>query len=204
MSATLVAGDDDPYRLPAPTPDSPVVLDRWISPDNHHPNSRYRDEVWSLAPLIDNPATSLVSIHWKNSPAEVHDQLKMIAWATINGELRPSYLRTRAVAARSRMGAAELVMTCHEWMIMAQWLVERGIRSLSDCSSDDYTAYAAHRGSDATRTYMERVLGRLTDLWAYDQLTAHPAGVPQPPLGSRGFGRLPARRAGRQRGGERN
>jgi hypothetical protein len=51
---------DDPYVLPMPAGDTPVVLPRWISPGNLHPNSRYRDMVWSLAPLIDNPSTGLV------------------------------------------------------------------------------------------------------------------------------------------------
>ncbi len=47
----------DPYVLSMPSPDSPVVLPEWISPGNTHPNSRYQDLIWSVAPLIDNPGT---------------------------------------------------------------------------------------------------------------------------------------------------
>ncbi|MEZ0095761.1 hypothetical protein [Streptacidiphilus sp. EB129] len=161
-----------------PSPDSPVVLARRISSGNRHPNSRYRDPTWSLAPLIDNPGASLVSIHWKNSPEGMRDQLKQTAWALINGELRPTYLQSRGVAARSRASASELVETCRQWMAMAQWLAELGIHSLSECGPVDFAAYAAHRGGEgADRSYMERFLDRLTDLWAFDQLTARD-GVP--------------------------
>ena len=52
---TAVAAEADPYVLPVPAPDSPVVLSKRVSPGNPHPVSRYQDLVWSLAPLIDNP-----------------------------------------------------------------------------------------------------------------------------------------------------
>ncbi|MCX5063694.1 hypothetical protein OG895_43140 [Streptomyces sp. NBC_00201] len=41
MTSALV-DEVDPYVLPMPTPDSPVVLDRWISPSNRHPNGPLR------------------------------------------------------------------------------------------------------------------------------------------------------------------
>ncbi|WP_198520333.1 hypothetical protein [Kitasatospora sp. CB02891] len=57
MTATQAGTGADPYVLPMPNPDSPVVLAKWISPGNTHPNSRYRDPFWAMAPLIDNPAS---------------------------------------------------------------------------------------------------------------------------------------------------
>ncbi|MEU4115838.1 integrase [Kitasatospora sp. NPDC028055] len=178
---TTAAIELDPYILSMPTADSAVVLPKWISPTNDHPNGRYRDLVWPLAPLIDNPASSLVSIHWKNCPEEMRDQLKQVAWAMINGELRPSHLKQRGAAARGRASASELSTTCREWMRLARWLVKRGTTDLADCSPDDFAAYAAYRKAEGiSREDGKKLLGRLTDLWAFDQLTASPLGVVQP------------------------
>ncbi|MDQ0810234.1 hypothetical protein QFZ63_001948 [Streptomyces sp. B3I7] len=42
---TALTLDADPYVLPLPGPESPVVMDRWISAGNTHPNSRYSEGV---------------------------------------------------------------------------------------------------------------------------------------------------------------
>ncbi|SDP65511.1 hypothetical protein [Lentzea jiangxiensis] len=172
---------DDPYVLPMPAGDSPVVLPRWISPGNVHPSSRYRDMVWSLAPLIDNPSTGLVSVHWKNCPAPLRNHVKRIAWTMINGQLRPTQLKTRGHRARARTSAGEQRDTCLEWMRLARWLHARGIGDLAACAGDDWAAYAEHRRSGGIgRGPAGLMLSRLTDLWAFDGLTAHPTGVTRP------------------------
>jgi hypothetical protein len=102
---TAVAAEADPYVLPVPAPDSPVVLPRWIGPGNPHPVSRYRDLTWSLAPLIDNPSTHLWKLCWKECPGQLRGPLRLAAWAMINGELRPTYLQPCGHQARAKPDA---------------------------------------------------------------------------------------------------
>ncbi|MGW1277262.1 integrase [Streptomyces tsukubensis] len=171
-----------------PTPDSPVVLARWISPGNTHPNSRYDDLVWFLAPLIDNPGESLRKIYWKNCPVPLRGQVRLATWTMINGELRPTYLKTRGVAARARTSPAEALETCREWMRLARWLHKLGVTELSSCTDAEWRAYAAERfSSGMSRESAVDICASLTDLWAFDQLSAHPAGVTLPPWETEGI-----------------
>ncbi|MFE2729057.1 hypothetical protein [Kitasatospora sp. NPDC059327] len=180
MSTTLAAADD-PYVLPAPAPDTPVVLPQWINAGNHHPGSRFRDAVWSLAQLVDSPGTSLLAVHWRRCPPVLRDQLKTVAWTMINGQLRPTRLQGRGVRARGRSSAAEMADTCREWIRLARWLHERGIDDLAACTQDHWAAYTARRWEDGvSRNSGERIPGRLTALWAFDRLTARPAGIAEP------------------------
>ena len=196
------AAEADSYVLPLPAPGGPVVLPKWISPGNRHPVSRYEDLTWSLAPLIDNPSGHLCSIRWQGCPAPLQDPLRLAAWAMINGELRPTYLHARGPHARGRNSAAGMAETCREWMRLARWLHGRGITSLAACTQTQWRAYAAGRVKDGTsREHVRKVLGNLTDLWAFDQLTARPSGITRPPWETEGInGYLPA--AGRAVHGE--
>jgi integrase len=198
---SAVAAEADPYLLPAPAPGSPVVLPERISPGNSHPVSRYQDLTWSLAPLIDNPGVHLWKIHWRNCPAQLRGPLRQAAWAMINGELRPTYLQTRGAGARGRNSATTISDTCREWMRFARWLHERGITSLAAWTGDEWRDYVAGRVSRVSRDHAVKILGQLTDLWAFDQLIACPSGITRPPWESEGAdGYLPA--AGRTAGGE--
>ncbi|MFD0076032.1 integrase [Streptomyces sp. NPDC127166] len=177
-----------------PTSDSPVVLSRWISPGNTHPNARYDDLVWFLAPLIDNPSESLRKIYWKNCPAPLRGQVRLATWTMINGELRPTYLKTRGVAARARTSPMEMLETCQEWMRLAHWLHKLGITELASCTDAQWRAYVAERFSGGmSRGSAVGVCASLTDLWAFDQISAYPAGVTLPPWETEGIdGFLPA------------
>ncbi|MFC9636322.1 integrase [Streptomyces mirabilis] len=170
-----------------PTPDSPVVLPRWIRPGNPHPNSCYQELVWSLAPLIDNPGTSLHAIRWKHCPQVLRGQVKLLAWTMINGQLRPTYLKSRAPRSRARGGATDMRDTCREWMRLARWLHQRGITDLAACTEHEWNAYVAERLTHGgSRSHVERVLGWLTDLWAFDQLSARPLEIAPPPWETEG------------------
>ena len=198
---TAVAAEADPYLLPAPAPGSPVVLPERISSANPHPVSRYQDLNWSLAPLIDNPGVHLWKIHWKDCPAQLRGPLRQAAWAMINGELRPTYLQTRGAGARGRSSATTISDTCREWMRFARWLHERGITDIAACAGVEWRDYAAGRVNGVSRDHAVKILGQLTDLWAFDQLTACPSGITRPPWESEGAdGYLPA--AGGTAGGE--
>lgn len=184
---TTIAVDNDPYVLAVPGPDSPVVTPQWVTPGNSHPNSRYRDPVWSLGPLIDNPGVHLYTIRWKNCPATVLGQLKRVAWVMINGRLRPTYLRNRGVNFRSRMAAGGMQENCNEWMRFARWVHERHhVTSLGSCTEEVWRAYMAERCQDLSRDHAKSISSHLSDLWAFDQLSAEPTGVAQPPWEVRG------------------
>ncbi|MFI7300716.1 hypothetical protein [Streptomyces sp. NPDC050121] len=43
------AAHHDPYILPMPTPDTPVVLPHLVLPMHAHINGRYADWIWPLA-----------------------------------------------------------------------------------------------------------------------------------------------------------
>lgn len=190
---TAVAAEADPYLLPAPAPGSPVVLPERISSANPHPVSRYQDLTWSLAPLIDNPGVHLRKIHWKDCPPQLRGPLRQAAWAMINGELRPTYLQTRGSGARGRSSATTIYDTCREWMWLARWLHEHGITGIAACAGDQWRDYAAGRVNRVSRDHAVKILGQLTDLWAFDQLTACPSGITRPPWESESAdGYLPA------------
>ncbi|MER5357064.1 integrase [Streptomyces sp. NPDC002785] len=199
---TATATEDDPYVLPMPSPDSPVVLRKWIRPSNPHPVSRYQDLIWPLAPLIDNPGTRLINVHWEKCPDRIRGQLKLPAWTMINGQLRPTRLRSRGMASRPRSSAEDMVSTCREWMRLARWLEKRGITDLAACTEDEWRQYPEERWKDGVgRGRAEKVLAWLTDLWLFDQLSAHPSGIARPPWDSEGIDDfLPA--ASNQGGGE--
>ncbi|WP_331732107.1 integrase [Streptomyces sp. NBC_00989] len=185
---TSPAAENDPYLLALPGPGSPVVLPRWISDGNTHPGARYADPVWPLAPLIDNPGTRLVKIHWKNCPASLLGEVKLAAWTMINGQLRPTYLQDRGAAARPRASAGETLVTCGEWMRLARWLHERRITSLGECTEEVWRVYLSDRWKGGvSRGHAEKVCGWLSDLWAFDQLSARPAGVARPPWENEGI-----------------
>ena len=68
------------------------------------------------------------------------------------------------------------------WKQLAQWLEGRGIRSLADCSTSVLHDYGLHlRDTHHKRGLVLRVLVSLTRLWAFDQLSARPNGIGQPP-----------------------
>lgn len=185
---TVPVAEADLYLLPIPAPDSPVVLPKWISPGNVHPVSSYQDLVWSLAPLIDNPSTSLCKVDWMKCPEELRSQVRLTAWMMINGELRPTYLKTRPATARARGSVEDMQDTCRQWIRLARWLRARGITDLAACTDDEWRAYAAERcTSGIGRVRAERILGQLTDLWAFDQLSVHPSGFTRPPWESEGI-----------------
>ncbi|MEU6321495.1 integrase [Streptomyces sp. NPDC047009] len=184
---TGLAVEKDPYVLPMPAPDTLVVLPHWISPGNTHPNSRYQDPIWFLAPLIDNPSTRLLRLGWKKCPDPLREQVKLAAWTMINGQLRPTFLTTRGVRARARTSAEDMRTTCAEWKRLARWLHKHGVTSLAACGEAQWRAYAAERCQNVSRGRAEWIYAALTDLWAFDQLSASLAGITRPPWDSEGI-----------------
>ncbi|WP_308368075.1 integrase [Streptomyces sp. ISL-36] len=184
---TALTIEADPYILPLPRPDSLVVLDRWISAGNTHPNSRYDDDIWSMGPLIDNPGDSIHKINWRACPAGLRSEFRRLVWVLINGELRPTYIRERGFQNRTRDGVLSMRDNILQWLKFARWLDRQGVSRLSDCTMEHWKAYAAKCTSGCTRGHAQTVLRWLSDLWAFDQLSVSPCGVTRPPWEDEGI-----------------
>jgi hypothetical protein len=100
----------------------------------------------------------------------------------INGELRPTFLKERGARLRSRLSATRIKDAVECWMHLATWLNARSITTLATCDSKVLHDYGQHLLSEHTgRANVERILGALTRLWAFDQLSAQPTGIGRPP-----------------------
>jgi hypothetical protein len=70
---------------------------------------------------------------------------------------------------------------------LARWLHERRITSLGDCTQDVWRGYLSERwNGGVSREYAEEICTYLSDLWAFDQLSANPAGIARPPWEAEG------------------
>ncbi|MFF2167637.1 integrase [Streptomyces sp. NPDC058175] len=173
------APDPDPYLLPLPQPETPVVLPhRVVVPDTGH----YAQAIWPLAALSANPSGTTAALWWIRCPAAFDGELRLAAWTMINGELRPAYVRERGVRMRSRLGSDRAKSTVTDWFALAKWLDARGITTLADCDTNVLHAYGHHLlGKAFARSRTQSVLASLTRLWAFDQLSACPSGIGRPP-----------------------
>ncbi|MER6126864.1 integrase [Streptomyces sp. NPDC001795] len=88
--------------------------------------------------------------------------------------------------------------TCREWMRLARWLRKRGVTELAACTEDVWRDYAEVRwANDVSRRQAVKIMSRLTDLWAFDRISAHPSGISRPPWDTEGVDDfLPASRDG--------
>jgi hypothetical protein len=168
----------DPYKLPLPTPGTPVVPARLTVAMHAHLNSRFADPVWPLAALSANPSARKDAIHWHNCPTVFRDQLRLTTWTMINGELTPTFLKQRSVRLRSRLSVAGLSDTVRSWMHLATWLAAQGITTLAACDTSTLHHYGQHLlGQHANRLTVGSILVALARLWGFDQLSARPTGV---------------------------
>lgn len=167
MTAAL---DLDPYLLPLPAPDSPVVLPHRATSLHAHLNGRYADPAWPLAPLTGNPSVTKVVIGWDRWPAAFRDEMRLAAWNLINGQLRPAFLHARGTTMRSRLGLSGVHYTIEHWKALAAWLADRGIGRLADCGPDILHEYGLHvRDSGRSRSVVAKILVSLTRLWALNR-----------------------------------
>jgi hypothetical protein len=174
-------------RFVEPGPDTPVVLPQFVVAIHADLNARYGDAAWSLGPLTANPSTSKPVINWSNCPTGLADELRLATWTMINGELRPTFMQARGSRLRSRSSTSPTYGMVLMWMQLATWLQAQGVQSLADCGSGVLHAYGQHLLSTHThRDDTRRMLGAVTRLWAFDQLSAKPAGIGRPPWDVRG------------------
>ncbi|MFJ9321081.1 integrase [Streptomyces globisporus] len=204
MTAITLAADLDPYLLPMPGPATLVVPEHLTAAVHAHLNALYHNRVWPLAPLSENPSAKATTIHWYHCPDVFDEQIRLVAWTMINGQLRPTFLKERTTRMRPRLGAGRTSDTVYAWFYLATWLTEQGIDTLANCDSNMLHAYGRHlRDQHTGRMRTLDILVALTRLWAFDQLSAVPAGIGRPPWDERGVDDyLPAESGGEAAGGE--
>jgi hypothetical protein len=180
--STTPAAETDPYLLPLPGPASPVVLPHHVNPLHAHLNARYAGHAWPLASLTQNPSVSKKTIYWRRCPAVFREEIRLAAWNLINGQLRPTYLRECGTRLRARISLGEIDLAISQWIKLAAWLEGRGIYRLAECDTDVLHDYGEQcRDSGIGRQRVCKILGTVTRLWAFDQLSARPNGIGQPP-----------------------
>ncbi|MFC5724163.1 integrase [Streptomyces gamaensis] len=181
------APEPDAFRLPLPTPTTPVVPPHRVSAQHAHLNARYAEPTWPMAPLIENPSQPRKSIFWDRCPQALREELRLMAWTLINGELRRIFLKNRGVTMRSRPSANETPATVIRWTQLAKWLDERGLPALADCTRPVLHEYGLFvRDTAASRQMAVKALTAVTRLWAYDSLSARPTGIARPPWDEHG------------------
>ncbi|WP_370123666.1 hypothetical protein [Streptacidiphilus sp. MAP12-33] len=186
-----------PIRDSLPHPATLVIPAHLAIRDHGHLNSAFRDAVWSLAPLIDDPSQDLTSIDWRTCPGGFREPLRLIAWVFLNRELQATFLRARGRRMRGRLSARVARETVGQWVHLACWLTDRGVHELTDCHQGLLHDYAlALRDTGPGRAHVHKQLLALTRLWAFDQLSPAPVGVARPPWDEYGMDDyLPATRS---------
>lgn len=180
--STTPATETDPYLLPLPSPTSPVVLPHHVNALHAHLNARYADPAWPLASLTENPSVSKRTIYWRRCPAVFQEEIRLASWNLINGQLRPTYLKNYGTRLRARISLGAIDQAISEWFKLAAWLEGRGIYRLAECDTDVLHYYGERcRDSGVGRQQVYKILGMLTRLWAFDQLSARPNGIGRPP-----------------------
>ncbi|MCX4757845.1 integrase [Kitasatospora purpeofusca] len=185
---TPLAPEADRYLLPMPESTTPVISEHLVIARHAHLNSSFGDMVWPLAPLIDNPSQMLATIDWHTCQAVFRPELRLITWTFLNGELRNTFVRERGIMLRSRISPDRMQDTVRVWLRLADWLLERGIGTLAACDRTVLHEYGLHlRDAGTSRGNVMGKLMALTRLWAFDQLTALPAGIARPPWDEAGL-----------------
>ncbi|MGW2858252.1 integrase [Streptomyces sp. NPDC001205] len=171
---------------PAPRAADPFVAKKWVAPGWAGAVAQYGDAVWRLDPLTDNPSAFGESIWWEHFPAQLREEFRLIAWTMVNETLPNLFLRERARGWRSRVSVPRLSAAVLTWRGLADWLQERSITTLADLTPRLLADHARTTFTSTSRNYVGTQLAALTRLWAFDHLSPHPLGVPEPPWESEG------------------
>ncbi|MFD5393340.1 hypothetical protein ACFWJW_03685 [Streptomyces sp. NPDC127097] len=132
-------------------------------------------------PVAPLDVAARVHTQLRKCPAILRSEVRRIVWVLINGELRPTYIQERGFQNRTRDGVISMRDNILQWLKFSRWLGRQGVSQLSDCTMEHWKAYAAKATSGCTRGYALTVLRWLSDLWAFDQLSASPCGITRPP-----------------------
>ncbi|MFE9806097.1 integrase [Streptomyces sp. NPDC005548] len=170
-----------------PGPDTPVIPAHRLVDGYTGPIACFADLSWPLLPMNGNPGVTQSTIHWDPFPAAFREEMRLPAWTLINRDLTSVFLRERNPSWRARQSPGATCKTIGIWARLAEWLTERGITELRDCTTEVLREYGHHlRDSGAARSTVHIVLSCLTRLWAFDQLSGRPSGVGRPPWETEG------------------
>ncbi|MFF0474396.1 integrase [Streptomyces sp. NPDC004284] len=134
-----------------------------------------------------NPGVTQNTIHMASFPEVLREEMRLLVWMLINTELSSVFLRGRSPSWRSQQGPEATSKTAGVWARLTDWLAERGITELSDCTSNLLGEYGYKlRDSGVTRITVHYMLASLTRLWALDQLSSRPSGIGCPPWETEG------------------
>ncbi len=169
-------------RSPHPGPGTPIVMPQWVVTRYTGPIARYADPLWPLAPLNANPSANRDNIRWNTFPAGMREEMRLIAWTLINGTLSHSFLRGRGGSWQAHTSAGKLSSTLWWWRTLARWLDERGVSAIAAITPRLLDEFArSYKDQGRSRNYVNAALTAVTRLWAFDQLSASPAGMCEPP-----------------------
>lgn len=171
-----------------PGPDTPAIDPALVVASYVGAVAHYGDRVWPLAPLVDNPSAARESILWNKFPQVMREEFRYIAWHMVNRALPDTFRIGKAPSWRTRQGASALYRTVLNWRAFARWLGKRGISTLVDCTEEVFHDYGLSlaRAPKANRSTVGHQLVALTRLWAFDDGTALPRGIAEPPWVSKG------------------
>lgn len=177
----------DRYILPLPTPSTPVSPSQSALAKGRHTPSLYGETVWWVAAPPDAPTQRDSKFDLGRFPSSLREELRLITWTFLNGELRNSFVRERGTRMRTKVAPVTSKATFRTWVSLANWLHKRGVRTLADFDREALHAFGMHRrDSGAERTQVHHELIAITRLWAFDQLSARQVGVARPPWDEEG------------------
>ncbi|MFE9725926.1 integrase [Streptomyces sp. NPDC005794] len=177
-----------PAPLPVlPGPATPVIPAHRVVDGYAGPIACYAASAWPLIPMNANPGVTHSTIHWSAFPGTFREEMRLAAWTLINGELPAVFLRERHPTWRSRQAPKVIYQTIGTWCRLAVWLTDRGITTLSDCTTPVLGEFGRHLcDGGSARITVHGVLSSLTRLWVFDQLSGRPSGIGCPPWETEG------------------
>lgn len=141
-----------------------------------------------MAPLTSGPSKERIRIAWASCPDGLREELRLLVWTFLNGELKHTFVRQRGTRMRTRVSRATARQTISTWFRFSRWLSERNVHTLAACDRAVLHEYAIMLREGANdRAYVHHQLTALTRLWAFDQLTAQSVGIARPPWDEDGF-----------------
>ncbi|MGW0917134.1 integrase, partial [Streptomyces sp. NPDC002784] len=111
----------------------------------------------------------------------LRQELKLLAWLTINTSLPARFLAERSVSWRARLSGSVISTSLGQWRQLARWLTTRGITALADCTTEILVDYSRHLRQGRDRNSVHKHLTAVSRLWAFDQDSPAPTGMAEPP-----------------------
>ncbi|GGP83674.1 integrase [Streptomyces calvus] len=171
-----------------PGPESPSIEPLLVVASYQGTVNPYSAPTWPMAPLIDNPSAPRETIHWSKFPDTTREEFRLVAWHMVNRALPDTFLTGKVPSWRTRQSGPSIYQAVLIWRAFAHWLDKRGITSLDACTEEVFHDYGLHlsRKKKVSRSTVGSRLTALTRLWAFDEGSALPRGIAEPPWNREG------------------